>query len=201
MMRSQFTRLDARSVGFTLVEIAVALAVILILAAVALPNLTGYLDQKRVDSAVERLTIAANGVYDNTGNKEGFYQKVGAHPGKLSQLTSAITSDGTTKDLCNASFSKGEVTNWTNNAPFVNFYIDPSGMPTGVGTANDQLTREQVSGLWTSRIDIPNATPEDAAALDETADGSTGQAAGYVRWTTTGNTVTIHIHVPINNSC
>src|SRR5437868_14353813 len=46
---------QCRNAAFTLMEVVVALAVILVLAAVAVPTLAGYLDEQNVDAAAPEL--------------------------------------------------------------------------------------------------------------------------------------------------
>lgn len=192
--------------GFSLVEVVVSLAILLILASVVAPSLVAYLDRTRAEEAVARITLLANGVFDNTAAKLGFYQKVGAHPGKLSQLTNQITTvQATHPDLCGNAFSNGEVNQWNANAPFVNFYIDPTGVQTGIGIANDVLTRTKIPPAlttWSSRIDIPNADEVDAIEIDAIGDTGNGRLAGFIQWTVpAGGIVTISVYVPINNAC
>src|SRR6266516_4573532 len=52
--------------AFTLIEVVVALAVILILAAVALPNVAGYLDQQRVEQTKTQLDVIRDALYNST---------------------------------------------------------------------------------------------------------------------------------------
>ena len=52
--------------GFTLIEVVVALAVILVLAAVAVPALTGYLDQKSVEASATQLTTVRDALFNLT---------------------------------------------------------------------------------------------------------------------------------------
>lgn len=188
--------------AFTLIEVVVALVVILVLAAVALPNVNGYLQQKRVDETVSQLTEVANAI-------TRFRTDIDANAGRLSELSAAILAGNAayntgTDDSCGAAFSNGERTAW--NGPYINFLVDrDSGMVTPIGKARDSLTRipnAPVAGVL--RINFVNSVAlEDAVLIDQTADGSTGSAAGSITWVlpAVDGIVTMYAAVPINNRC
>ena len=188
--------------AFTLIEVVVALVVVLVLAAVALPNVNGYLQQKRVDSAVQQLTTVANAITT-------FRTNVGANPGRLSELSTIIIASNAayntgTDDSCGGAFTNGERNGW--NGPYINFLVDrDSGMVTAVGMARDSLTRIPNSATaGVLRINFINSVAlEDAVLIDQTADGSTGNAAGYVTWVlpAVNGLVTMYASVPVNNAC
>src|SRR5205823_6594489 len=85
-----------RLYAFTLVEVIVALAVVLILAAVALPSLNGYLDQQKVEATATQLTDIRDALFDNTKGANSFRQKVGSNAGRLSELDSVIIGNDAT---------------------------------------------------------------------------------------------------------
>lgn len=176
-MRRQWRR--ARRAGFALVEVIVALAVLLILAAVALPQIAGYLDQKRIEETAAQLVIVRDALYRTT---TGFRQAVGANAGRLSQLSTAITTSD--RDSCGATYNGGEVGRWDDQGPYVNFVIDAStGMATPIGLANNALTRIVAGGTTRLRISWTDASLSDAAALDLYVDGAAGWNTGTVQWT------------------
>ena len=169
----------SRGSGFALVEVIVALAVLLILAAVALPQIAGYLDQKRIEETAERLVTVRDALYMPT---TGFRQAVGANAGRLSQLSTAITTSD--RDSCGATYNGGEVGRWDDEGPYVNFVIDPSsGMATPIGLANNTLTRVVAGGTTRLRISWTDASLSDATALDLYVDGTAAWNAGTVQWT------------------
>jgi prepilin-type N-terminal cleavage/methylation domain-containing protein len=197
-----------RLVAFTLVEVIVALAIILILAAVALPNLTGYLDQKRIDETVVQMTRVRNALFDGTPGANAFFQKVTSNAGRLSELDSVITiTKAFTPNSCGNAFTAAQRTNWINNGPFLNFDIDrTSGMQTPIGRADDIMVRIPAGGggaFGFLQINFTNAvTQVDAIALDSTADAGNGSAAGFIQWTApVGGMVTLRYFVTINTIC
>jgi prepilin-type N-terminal cleavage/methylation domain-containing protein len=189
--------------GFTLVEVIVALAVILILAAVALPQMAGYLDQRRIEEARAQLEIVRDALY-NPATTTDFRSAVGNNAGRLSQLVYPLTSSDL--DACNSSYTGGQRNDWPGGGPFVNFMIDPtSGMATPIGQAQDDIERVSVGGTWVSRVIFPNTVAlADAQALDLLVDGTADYNAGMVRWTPqlgTDGVVTMYYHVPIDAQC
>jgi prepilin-type N-terminal cleavage/methylation domain-containing protein len=170
----------ARGSGFALVEVIVALAVLLILAAVALPQLAGYLDQKRIEATAEQLVIVRDALFKSG---TGFSQVVGTHAGRLSHLVIPITS--TDRSACNALYSTQERNNWDDEGPYVNFVIDgTAGMATPIGMASNTLTRVVVAGQPTRlRITWPATSLTDATDLDTYVDVTAGWNAGTVQWT------------------
>ena len=193
--------------GFTLIEVIVALAVLLILAAVAVPQIAGYLDQKRIEQAASQLAIVRDALFKGGGGSVAFRQTVGANAGRLSHLINQITNSD--RDSCGGIYAKGEIGSWDGNAPYVNFIIDPAaGMATAIGLANDQLVRVPATagaGLNRLRINWTNASLDDAVALDGYVDGTTGGwNAGTVQWTPQAGTnglVTLYYDVVIDATC
>lgn len=211
--RSRQTRVARRHhVAFTLVEVVVALAIVFILAAVALPQLAGYLDQKRIDDTVTQLVTVRDAISKAGGN--AFYEKVGRYPGRLSELDSTLIIGNNTwvlgqDDSCGFAFAAGQRNAWNNNGPFVNFLIERGvGMITPIGMAEDSLTRNPYPppnppGAGTLRITfINNVVLEDALKLDETIEASNGQAVGTVQWLAPVNgRVTLYFFMPVGNAC
>ena len=206
MMRSRLLGvLSASWRGFTLIEVVVALVIVLVLAAVALPQLNGYLQQKRVDATAAQLTTIANALTQ-------FEKDVGnTNAGRLSELSQPLISGNAayntgTDDSCGLTFSAGEKGNWDTKGPFISFFVDrDSGMVTPIGRARDSLTR--VPNSATAGVLIINfinsVALEDAVLLDETTDASTGAAGGSIRWDlpAVAGLVTMYARIPVNNKC
>jgi prepilin-type N-terminal cleavage/methylation domain-containing protein len=197
--------------AFTMIEVVVALVIILVLAAVALPNVTGYLDQQRVDAAATQLAAIRDALY---GPGTSFEGAINANAGRLSELTQPILSGNAsyatgTDDSCGAAFSNGERDDWEDNGPFTTYHSDrATGMMTPIGLAADSLTRIPNSATTGNlRITFINSVElNDAELLDQKIDGTTtgGSAAGTVQWTPAAGVngvVTMYYFVPINNRC
>jgi prepilin-type N-terminal cleavage/methylation domain-containing protein len=189
-------KLAGRRSAFTLVEVIVALAVILILAAVAMPQLGGFLDQKRIEETATLLTEIRNALY---GPSTSFQANVGANASRLSYLSAPIVNGD--DDSCGANYSNGERGDWPDGGPYVNFVIDPAaGLATPIGQAQDQLTRVTGGGTWL-RMTWPNTVSlADAQAIDLYVDGVLNGGAGAVRWTPQPGTdmATMHYDVPVS---
>ena len=194
-----------RRAAFTLVEVIVALAVLLILAAVAIPQIGGYLDQKRIEGTAAQLIIVRDALY-LTGT--GFRQVIQANASELSHLSSPLTASD--NDSCGSVFSSAERNRWPNGGPFVNFVIDAtSGMATPIGLANNALIRAPTTATTgvTNRLRITwtNASLADAEAFDLYVDGTAGWNAGTVQWTPQagidGVVTTLYYDVVIDAIC
>lgn len=211
-MRTHSKRLNLRSAAFTLVEVIVALVVILILAAVALPNLAGYLDQKRIDATATQLTTIRDALYNPAAGAIAFRQKVLSNAGRLSELDSVIISGNNlyatgTDDSCGNTFTAAERTNWLANGPFTTYNSErATGMMFPIGQAADSLTRiPNSASAGVLRLNfLNNVDLTDAQLLDATIDAGNGDATGTVQWTPAGGTagiVTMYYFVTINNVC
>ena len=196
----------SRGSGFALVEVIVALAVILILAAVALPQVTGYLDQKKAEAAATQLAGVRDALF-NPATTTDFFNVVGNNASRLSQLTTPLVAGDV--DACGNTFSGGERGNWPNGGPWLNYGIDATvGMATPIGQADNVMTRAPAgggAGINTLRINFTNAVRlDDALNLDLLVDGVSGWNAGTVQWTPQAGTngiVTLYYYITINSTC
>lgn len=185
-----------------MIEVLVALAIVLILAAVTVPSLVGYVDQMAVEGAADQLALVRDALYRKGG--PAFRQDVGANAGRLSQLARQIVRNNPGfLDSCGNRFSAKEAGNW--RGPYVNFDIDPAaGMATPIGVATDVLTRVPPSGAGSLRIDFSNNVQlSQAELLDQAVDGGNGSAIGIVRWVLppANGMVTLQYFVQIDNQC
>lgn len=198
-------RPSRRLAGFTLVEVIVALAVLLILAAVAVPQLTGYLDQKRIEETARLMAQLRDALYKTGTTNTAFFQTVGSNAGALHQLSTALA--GGDRDSCQSNFTLTQRANWGNGGPFLNYVITTSGLATPIGLADDALIRVPANGgglTGTLRIRWNNtASLEDAQALDLYVDGTAGATAGTVEYAPQAGTdmATVYYDVVIDGTC
>lgn len=183
---------DRRSVtaGFTLVEIVVALAIMVMMAVVVAPNLLSVLDRARVDKAQASLENLSTALVE-------FKDDVKENPGTLSQLSELIkTSD---RNSCGSTYSPGDVNKW--DGPYTNRMIPETGVPVGIGTAQNDLIRDPPSANWsTLQMEVPLVTETDAVDLNARVDGDASSTGGTVRWTTPpdpNGKVTLYYVTPI----
>lgn len=196
-------RQAGRRSAFTLVEVIVALAVILILAAVAVPQLGGFLDQKRVEETAALLAQLRDALY---GPATSFRTEVGANASRLSHLSTPIVNGD--DDSCGGNYSGAERGNWPDGGPYVNWIIDPAaGLRTPVGQADDLMIRAPANGGGATgrlRIRFNNSvTLVDAQALDVYVDGVLNGASGVVQWTPQAGTdmALMYYDVLIDGTC
>lgn len=197
--------------AFSFVEIIVALAVVLVLAAVALPSLSGYARHMAVEQAAVQLADVRDALYNPGAGGDAFYQSIGRNAGRLSELSTPIVKGDAswatgTDDSCGNEFKKGQVSDWEDDGPYVNFLIDRNkGMMTPIGRAEDSLTRIPDSDdPGVLRINFLEGVEEaDVAILDDLVDGADGNSTGTVQWVlpASNGVVTMYYFVPINGQC
>jgi type II secretory pathway pseudopilin PulG len=191
-------------------EVVVALAVVLILAAVAVPSLAGYLDQKNVETTATLLATVRDALYNTSASNVAFWQRVTKGASRLSQLSGVINTGAFPAvgagNSCHNAFVAADVTRWNSFGPFVNFPISSTtGLVTPIGIAADTLTRVPFSATaGNTRINFLNSVKlSDAVLLDGVVDGGDGNATGVVQWVTpaVNGIVTMYYFVAINNIC
>lgn len=193
--------------AFSLLEVIVSLTIILVLAAVTLPALAGFARQSRVELAAQQLETVRDAL---TGN-DSFNDALDRNAGRLSELSQIIVKNNAsyatgTDDSCGDDFGSGDVNDWEDEGPFVNFQIDrATGMMTPIGLAQDSLTRipnDDEPGVLRINF-LNNVELADAVILDDIVDGGNGNASGTVQWVlpATDGVVTLYYFVPIDDEC
>lgn len=164
----------------------------LILAAVAVPQLGGYLDQKRIEETAGLMVQVRDAL-------TSFATEVGDNASRLSYLSTPIVTGDV--DSCGDAYNGGERGGWAGGGPYVNFVIDPiAGLATPIGQVENILGR---ATLGTTRLRITwtnTVTLADAQGLDSYVDGVINGASGTVHWTPQAGTdmATMFYDVPIS---
>lgn len=172
--------------GFTLVEVLVALAVIVVLGALIVPSIIATVDRSRVDGAEDSLEAIADAI-------DLFADQVDEYPASLTQLVVPITGSDT--DICGAAYNAGEQNRWS--GPYLDRALSAVGVPVGVGTVDNAFgVLTDPSGIDYLQVVIQNVLPDDATALDRRIDDSDGQSAGAFRWADAGEYVTAYYLIP-----
>jgi hypothetical protein len=202
--RGYEARTAASAPGFTALEVVAGVAVVAALAAVTVPNVAVYLDERKVDSTSTLLAELKDGL---TSPSAGFRRSVGANAGRLSELTSQIWNGGAGAafplNSCGQPFSNAEVSNWDDAGPFVGFFIPSSGLPTPIGLVSDRLVRVPEKGdSATLRVEIHGVKLGHATMLDRKTDGANGSEQGAIRWSAPqSEAVTVQYLVPVDGRC
>lgn len=178
-----------RRAGFTIIELIVGLAIMLMMAAVVAPVSISALDRARIDRAAKVLENFADGI-------GAFKTDVKEWPGQLSQLSDPITTSQA--NLCGRYYNGIEAARWL--GPYVNRVIPSTGVLVGIGTAENQLTQDP-RGTPTDnliKITIPSVSEGDAILLNEVVDGDNSSSGGTVHWTAPDSRglVTTYYYVP-----
>jgi type II secretory pathway pseudopilin PulG len=198
--------------GFTLVEVAVAAMLIALLAAVTSPYLVSYMDHQRAQTTADQLADLAKGIGAfNAVVKEGnAASTLNTYPGSLWQLDSIIVAANVVShNSCGSTnnatfqFNATAVTAWTNNGPFVSYYIPRTGLVTPLGTVEDSLVRSNhAAAVGTLALQMIGVDDDDAVMLDLIVDGGDGGTLGTLRYTAAVSGLrTVSYIVPVGAKC
>jgi prepilin-type N-terminal cleavage/methylation domain-containing protein len=178
--------------GFSLIEIVVALAILVMIAATVTPAMIGYLDRERANEGSESLLNLAEAI-------ASFHEDVGYYPSELSQLTEPVPNNG--KNSCGSSFGGGAADDW--NGPYLTRIIPSTGLPIFVGLAQNGLIRTPEHGgthsSGTLTLVVTAVRLDDAEAMNQTIDSDASSSSGSVRWTAPDGDgfVTMYLLAPI----
>jgi type II secretory pathway pseudopilin PulG len=172
------TPMQSRRRGFSLTETIVTVALVMILAAAFLPNLLASDHRARVQEAalvLEELSDAITTArYDNQD-----------WPGNLSHLSRPITTAD--QNICGSNYNSGRVNNW--DGPYHDRVFPASGLPIGIGTVRDPMTRVVISGnpsgngaISHVQIFVDSVPEEDALELNRMVDADGSATEGTVQW-------------------
>lgn len=188
---SAHRRPAARRRGFTLPEVLVSTAILVLLAAMTLPSLVSYKnakDARSVASTLTSLSLSLNNPNASLGNI-GFIQRVGVYPGFLSQLITPISTSATS--CSGAAYTSTNVSGWSAGAPYTTaLVIATKGIPTPLGWIRDTVYQSATTHYVELRLD--SVETEDAQNIDLAVDLFQDSTLGVLRYeaepTAPGNT-------------
>jgi prepilin-type N-terminal cleavage/methylation domain-containing protein len=199
--------LSARRTGFSMIEMVVAMAILVILAAVVVPSIVEHVRQEQITSTVSIFNQLSDSV-------KSFKTVITQYPGKLSHLGTKIVS-GDVSGCSGVSPSPSTaVTYGTNNTRWVNPFwpevISTQGFRLPIGTANDQMIRTSnntTAGFL--QIIVPNVPYDVALDLNTTADGpndptvSRSSTTGMIRYGVpdAAELVQLSYSIPVAKTC
>jgi type II secretory pathway pseudopilin PulG len=195
-------------------EVVVASAILVILAAVTIPQVLDALDKKRIEDTYDALQEIHYALTNS--DRTGFMNVVrtGANtnttttaPGALTQLSEPISQNNVNYlNSCGGTgtFNTTAATTWATGGPFLDRAVSAAdGLRLPIGQLQNAITR--TSNPPTSpaflELAIANVDPKDAAALDLRVDGVAGTNAGAVQYTSTATPVTVFYLIPVPNRC
>lgn len=157
--------------GFTLIEVAVWVAVLAILATALTPALLGVIDAERRGGAITELQQIDAGVQD-------FDMDVVAYPASMTQMLQGIVTGE--QDLCGNNFGGNDVRKW--EGPYTHIVPGPDGYALPIGFVAPAFAYQVMGGTPYLRITVNQVLEEDAIAMDAREDAGDGSAAGTYRW-------------------
>jgi prepilin-type N-terminal cleavage/methylation domain-containing protein len=206
--------------GFTLMEVVVAATILVILAAVTIPQMLDALDRQRIEATVEVLDEIHYAITNTAGT--GFMNVVrtgnsintsSTTPGRLFHLSERIIVNNQTN--YHNSCGSGATATWRYNAtatqqwmasgPFLKRAVSStSGMPVPIGQILSTITRNVLPPNVPSfiRLQIDGVDVTDAAALDVRVDGVADPNSGTITYTTVAGESLVLYWIPVpSNRC
>jgi prepilin-type N-terminal cleavage/methylation domain-containing protein len=184
--------------GFSLIEVIVASLIVVVLAAIVLPNVVDYMNNKRAVDTAQLLVDLGSAVTDPS-NGDGFYQLVqrgggvDTYPGQLSELVNPITTTTADRNSCGGTFNTTAVASWTANGPFLGTMIATTGgLMSPIGLIQDSISRNPPATNTTTtaagvlEIRMLAVDLSDAQYVDRVIDRGDGPTKGQLRYTDLG---------------
>lgn len=189
--------------GFTLAEIVVSAVILSVIAAVAVPSLSGFYNQKRAGDAaavLNSLGLSLNNYNDQVG-PIGFMQTVGKYPQRLNHLVNKISV--TDKQCSGAVYTAAQVTAWLTRGPYSGLNIQTGlGVATPFGWVHDSVIKGTKTGAAGSsqsgwvELHLDSISDTDVQNLDLYIDNVIDSTTGLIRDSTaTGTVVGSHLHL------
>lgn len=174
-----FNRRNRRG-GFTLPEVLVTVAIVAVLAAVVVPAVTQQLSKADAPSLQSSISNLRTGV-------TAFVTDVRKFPRRLSHLSNAITATDSSL-AANLPFGNGSTNQW--RGPYMSFAIS-RGDSVSLGMNLKGFDSLSIASNMV-KMDLTGVTDTmEIHVIDSLIDGKTGQAAGSLRWTPSGTSVTL----------
>ena len=203
--------------AFTLIEVVVASVIMVILAAITIPQVLDSLDKKRIEDTYAIMLELHYGFINSQQTGFANIVRTGASatntspvPGQLTQLSEPIISQNVNyPNDCGAAVSTTigtgyynltAATTWTLGGPFIQRVVSATnGLALPIGQLQNTLVRTALpatSPAWI-QMRINNVDPNDAAALDLRIDGVAGTNAGTIQYTTASGVSTVNYLIPV----
>ena len=169
------------SVGFTLAEILVALALMALLAAVLLPTVAGQIMKGDTGRVVQDLDAVRSGA-------ERFLTDIRRYPGRYSDLSTAITTSGT--DVLGNAYPASVTSKW--KGPYITKDTVNASVETGFsGRITNVFARfTNTNAVQYLTVVVTGITGTDFDRIDEQMDGPSvspaGRSTGLLRWNSAG---------------
>jgi len=186
-------------IGFTLAEVVVSTAIVVLLAAATAPSLTGFIDRQKVQQTATILQQIQAGIVN--GTNAGMFNLMTNYPGFVHDLANPIVVGvATDHNSCgNAAAHRwvaASLTAWDGAGPFVTFPTTTAYAPNGavvttpIGKIVDSLQRDTIPhaaapvGSEYIAVRVSGVRVDDATTLDQIMDGGDGSSAGSIQWWT-----------------
>jgi prepilin-type N-terminal cleavage/methylation domain-containing protein len=180
--------------GFSLAEVVVTAAVLVIIAAAALPSLSGYYSQKRVNDTRDVLVSLSMSIANQNvaAGERGFGRVVNAtrkYPGRLSQLTIPILPADRQCQIAGGATGYAAAdtgtTGWKAGAPYsgLNIVLD-KGVETPLGWVHDSVVKGTIAAGTTgfAELHIDSVARNDVVNLDAAIDDNVDSTSGMIRF-------------------
>lgn len=167
-----------RRIGFTTVEVLVALAIVAVLSAIVIPEIVGRIRESRQSALSQTFFGLSQGIAE-------YKKAVTRYPYQLKLLTEApVLLDPTAKDACGNNLNASHVNNW--RGPYVSRQLLSTGVAMGDGHIQNQLRRVTVGPSVFLLIDAATIDTTIAVGLEAELDGTSADPAntGTIRYTT-----------------
>jgi prepilin-type N-terminal cleavage/methylation domain-containing protein len=180
--------------GFTLAEVVVTAAILVIIAAAALPALSGYYSQKRVSDTRDILVSLSLSLANHNvaAGGRGFLRLVNAtrkYPGKLSHLTVPILPADKQCQVAGGAtvYTAADtgIAGWKVGTPYSGLEIIPNkGVNTPLGWVHDSVVKGTTAAGTTAfaELHIDSVSRDDARNLDLAIDDAIDSTTGFIRF-------------------